>query len=101
MDEACRAWSRWTVVKVTGAVVGAMVGIWLDWSLGFFDGFSIGPPPPPTIADVIRSWTVAVCIWAFVVFESTAFGLAAAWAIIVATVSARWFLKELIETFRP
>lgn len=45
-----------------GGALGAAYGAWMAWELRSFDGFSVGPPPPPTPADAWRLFFLGICL---------------------------------------
>jgi uncharacterized protein involved in response to NO len=72
-----------TILSV-GTILGGFVGVWSAWSL-WFDGFSIGPPPPPTMEDLYRMIFLNLCLRAVVVFMFCFGGLGATLLLVVAT----------------
>jgi hypothetical protein len=68
-----RLQAKWLTIRIC-VVAGFLWGLWQDWRIGFFDGFSVGSPPPPTLADKVRSWCVAIAFWAITAVISSAAG---------------------------
>src|SRR5438874_1424807 len=68
------SWSR--LVIATGSILGAAFGLWLGWDF-YFEGFSVGPPPPPTMEIIRRSVFLDTCVRALLVAMSAGAGFIA------------------------
>jgi hypothetical protein len=53
-------------VFAAGTALGFVAGMWIALTFPFFEGFSIGPPPPPTVEDTVRLEILNICLKAFV-----------------------------------
>ena len=70
-----------------GVILGFIGGVCASWDLPFFEGFSIGPPPPPTAEDIVWMEIFNACLKVFVVLLFTSVGFCASCLTITLTVA--------------
>src|SRR3954464_9105024 len=68
---------RWRpAVVLAGVILGAAVGLWAVWDF-FFEGFSIGPPPPATPGETSRLVILNLCLKGVLTLAGACVGLVA------------------------